>query len=111
MCGYRSPSYRTDHNTRIDLAAIDTHRAAEAADIEGRLEVRVSREARRNRFEIRDLPGRAAAGHSEVLLVGSGAGAAGFMRIERCASILASALELPGVGGAMQKSPAVAGLR
>jgi hypothetical protein len=84
--------YRLDHRAGIDLTAIDAHRAAEAAaDSKGRLEDRVSRKARRDRFEIRDLAGRAAAGHSGVLLVGSGAADAGFMRIERCVSILASA--------------------
>src|SRR5215471_904055 len=86
------PEWRLDHCARIDLAAIDAHCAAEAAaDSEGRHEDRVSREARGNRCEIGDLAGRAAAGHSGVLLVGSSAAGAGFMRIERCVSILASA--------------------
>src|ERR1700737_3708049 len=57
--------YRPDHRARIELAAIDAHRAAEAAaDLERRLDNGVAREARRDRFEIGDFAGRAAAGHS-----------------------------------------------
>jgi hypothetical protein len=54
-----------DHRAGIELATIDAHRAAEAApDIKGRLDNRVAGEARQDRFEIGDFPGRAAAGHS-----------------------------------------------
>src|SRR6266567_8768967 len=57
--------YRLDHRAGVELAAIDAHRAAEAAaDLERRLDDGVAREARRDRFEIRDFAGRAAAGHS-----------------------------------------------
>src|SRR5712691_11479403 len=57
--------YRPDHRAGVELAAIDAHRAAEAAaDIERRLDDGVAREARRDRLEIRDFAGRAAAGHS-----------------------------------------------
>ena len=43
---------RPDHRVRVELAAIDTHRAAEAAaDLERRLDDGVAREARRDRFE------------------------------------------------------------
>ena len=52
---------RPDHAAGIELATIDAHRAAEAAsDLERRLDDGVAREARRDRFEIRDFPGRAA---------------------------------------------------
>jgi len=51
-----------DHGSRVKLATIDTHRAAEAvADIEGRLDDGIAGETRRDRLEIRDFPGRAAA--------------------------------------------------
>src|SRR5690242_17078604 len=54
-----------DHRAGIELAAIDAHRAAEALpDFERGLDDGVARELRRDRFEIRDFPGRAAAGHS-----------------------------------------------
>src|SRR5689334_5183661 len=57
--------YRPDHRTGLELAAIDAHRAVEAAaDLEGRLDDGVARQARRDRFEIVDFPGRTAAGHS-----------------------------------------------
>src|SRR5580704_8989424 len=57
--------YRLDHRARVELATIDPHRAAEAApDIEGRFDDGVAREARCDRFEIGDFPGRTAAGHS-----------------------------------------------
>src|SRR6202023_2702882 len=57
--------YRPDQRTGVELATIDAHRAAEAAaDLERRLDDGVTREARRNRFEIRDFAGRGAAGHS-----------------------------------------------
>jgi len=53
---------RTDHRAGLEPAAIDAHRAAEAAaDLERRLDDGVAREARRDRFEIRDFAGRAAA--------------------------------------------------
>jgi hypothetical protein len=56
---------RLDHPAGIELAAIAAHRAAEAAaDVERRLDDGVAGEARRDRLEIRDFPGRAAAGHS-----------------------------------------------
>src|ERR1700682_6398052 len=57
--------YRPDHRAGVELATIDAHRAAEAAtDLECRLDDGVARQARRDRFEIRDFAGRAAAGHS-----------------------------------------------
>ena len=56
--------YGPDHCAGLELATIDAHRAAEAAaDLERRLDDGVAREARRDRFEIRDFAGRAAAGH------------------------------------------------
>jgi hypothetical protein len=59
----------------VELTTIDAHRAPEmAADLERRLDDGVARQARRNRVEIRDFPGRAAADHSVILLVGSGRG-------------------------------------
>src|ERR1700726_3218565 len=52
--------YRPDHRAGVELAAIDAHRTAEAAaDLEGRLDDGVAREARPDRFEIRDFAGRA----------------------------------------------------
>jgi hypothetical protein len=57
--------YRLDHRAGVELAAIDAHGAAEAAaDLERRLDDGVAREARRNRLEIGDFAGRAAADHS-----------------------------------------------
>src|SRR6266478_4778567 len=57
--------YRPDHRAGVELATIDPHRAAEAAaDLEGRLDDGVAREARQDRFEIGDFAGRGAAGHS-----------------------------------------------
>jgi hypothetical protein len=57
--------YRPDHRARVERAAIDAHRAAEAAaDIERGLDDGVAGEARRDRLEIGDFPGRGAAGHS-----------------------------------------------
>src|SRR5215471_5317925 len=54
-----------DHRPGIEFATIDAHRAAEAgADIKGRLDNRVAGEARQDRFEIGDFPGRASADHS-----------------------------------------------
>jgi hypothetical protein len=62
MRGCHSPG---TGRARIELAAIDAHRAAEAAaDLERRLDDGVAREARRDRLKIRDFAGRAAAGHS-----------------------------------------------
>src|SRR6202008_4171931 len=57
--------YRPDHRAGVELGTIDAHRAAEAAaDLERRLDDRVAREARRDRFEVGDFAGWAAAGHS-----------------------------------------------
>jgi hypothetical protein len=57
--------YRPDHRAGGELAAIDAYRAAEAAaDLEGRLDNRVARQAWRNRLEIGDFTGRAAAAGS-----------------------------------------------
>src|SRR5438105_11619839 len=56
---------RPDHRAGIELAAIDAHRAAEAAaDLERRFDDGVAREARQDRFEIGDFAGQAAARHS-----------------------------------------------
>ena len=50
--------HRPHHRAGVELAAIDAHRAAEAAaDLERRLDDGVAREARRDRFEIRDFTG------------------------------------------------------
>jgi hypothetical protein len=50
--------YRLDHRVRVELAAIDAHRAAEAAaDVERGFDDGVAGEARRDRFEIRDFAG------------------------------------------------------
>src|SRR5712671_1699248 len=55
--------YRPDHRAGVELATIDAHRAAEAAaDPERRLDDGVAREARRDRFEIRDFAGRGCGG-------------------------------------------------
>src|SRR5437879_8568369 len=57
--------YRPDHRAGIELAAIDAHRAAEAAaDLERRFNDGGARQARRDGLEIRDFAGRAAGGHS-----------------------------------------------
>src|ERR1700680_449686 len=57
--------YRPYHRAGIELAAIDAHRAAEAAaDLERGFNDRITRQARRHRFEIGDFAGRGAAGHS-----------------------------------------------
>src|SRR5262249_32146824 len=57
----------------VELATIDTHRAAEAtADVESRLDNGVAGEAWRHRFEIGDFPGRAAAGHTVTSSLGQG---------------------------------------
>ena len=62
--------YRPDHRAGVELAAIDPHRATEAAaDLERRLDDGVARQARRDRFEIGDFAGRAI----PFLLVLSGA--------------------------------------
>jgi hypothetical protein len=54
---------RVNHRSGIELPAIDTHRAAEAAaDLEGGLDDGVAGEARGDRLEIRDFPGRTSAG-------------------------------------------------
>ena len=54
--------YRPDYRIGVELTAIDPHRAAEAAaDIECRLDDGVARKLRRDRFEMGDFPGRAAA--------------------------------------------------
>jgi hypothetical protein len=45
--------FRPDHRARVELAAIDAHRAATAAaDLERLLDDGVAREARQNRLEI-----------------------------------------------------------
>src|SRR5277367_4454415 len=55
--------YRLDPRAGVELATIDAQRAAEAAaDFEGRFDDGVARQARRDRLEIRDFPGRATAG-------------------------------------------------
>jgi hypothetical protein len=75
MRGCHSPGVRPDHRAGIKLAAIDPHRAAEAAaDLKGGFDDRVAREARRDRFEIGDFTGRAAAGHSVSSSLDQGAG-------------------------------------
>ena len=52
----RFAGYRPDNGARVELAAIDPHRAAEtAADFEGGFDHGVAAEARRNRLEIGDL--------------------------------------------------------
>ena len=57
--------HRPDHRLGVDLPAIDAHRAAEAAaDLERRFDDGVAPEARRDRLEIGDFAGWAAAGHS-----------------------------------------------
>src|ERR1700731_4685537 len=57
--------HRPDHRAGVELAAIDAHRAAEAAaNLERGFDDGVAREARRDRFEIGDFAGRGAAGHS-----------------------------------------------
>jgi hypothetical protein len=56
--------YRPDHGLGVELAAIDAHRAAEAAaDIERGLDDGVAGKARRDRLEMGDFPGRDAAGY------------------------------------------------
>ena len=55
--------YGPDHRAGVELATIDAQRAAEAAaDLERRLDDGVAREARRDRFEIRDFAGRGCGG-------------------------------------------------
>jgi hypothetical protein len=55
--------YGPDHRTGVELAAMDAHRAAEAAaDLECRLDDGVAREARRDRLEIRDCAGAGCGG-------------------------------------------------
>jgi hypothetical protein len=62
-----------DHRAGIELAAIDAHRAAEAAaDIERGLDDGVAGKARRNWLEIRDFPGGLR--RAIPFLPGSGAG-------------------------------------
>src|SRR5215469_15805012 len=56
---------RADHRAGVELATIDTHRAAEVtADVESRLDDGVAGETWRHRFEIGDFSGQAAAGHT-----------------------------------------------
>jgi hypothetical protein len=58
---------RADHGARIEPAAVDAHGAAEAAaDLEGGFDDGVVGEARGDRLEIGDFPGRTAADHSVV---------------------------------------------
>jgi hypothetical protein len=61
---------RADHRAGIEPAAIDAHRAAEAAaDLEGGLDDGVAREAWKDRLEPCDFPGRTAAGIPFLLVV------------------------------------------
>ena len=54
--------YWSDYRIRIELAAIDAHRAAEAAaNVKCRLDDCIACEARQDWFEIGDFPGQAAA--------------------------------------------------
>src|SRR5438132_9348547 len=63
MRGCHLPGAGPDHGAGVELATIDAHRAAEAAaDPERRLDDGVAREARRDRFEIRDFAGRGCGG-------------------------------------------------
>jgi hypothetical protein len=56
---------RTNHRAGIELTQSTAHRAAEAvADLERRRDDDVTRQARRDRFEIGDFAGRGPAGHS-----------------------------------------------
>ena len=56
---------RADDRAGVEPAAIDAHGAAEtAADLEGGFDYGVAGEARGDRLEIPDFPGRIAAGHS-----------------------------------------------
>jgi hypothetical protein len=65
---------RPVHRTGIEPAAIDAHGAAEAAsDVKGGLDDGVAGKSRRDRLEVGDFPGRAAAGHFRILLGVSGA--------------------------------------
>jgi hypothetical protein len=51
--------FRPDHRAGVEPAAIDAHRAAEAAaDLERRFDDGLARQARRDRFEIGDFAGR-----------------------------------------------------
>src|SRR6201997_2079119 len=57
--------FRPDHRAGVELAAIDPHRAPEAApDLERGLDHGVAGQTWRDRLEIGDFPGRDAAGHS-----------------------------------------------
>jgi hypothetical protein len=57
--------FRPDDRAGVELAAIDPHRAPEAAaDLEGGLDDGVAGEAWRDRLEISDFTGRDAVGHS-----------------------------------------------
>jgi hypothetical protein len=49
---------------RITAPGSSCPQAEAAADLERRFDDRVARQARRDRFEIRDFAGRTAAGHS-----------------------------------------------
>ena len=65
MCGCHSPGTGRITAVGVDLATVDTHRAAEAgADVESGFDDRIPTETRQDRFEIADFPGQAAAGHS-----------------------------------------------
>src|SRR5947208_17169402 len=80
-------AHRADHRTGVEPATIDAHRAAPAAaDLEGRFDDRVARQAGYHRLEIRDYPGRAAAGHTDPpRWSGCGAGANSLYRTKRSA--------------------------
>src|SRR5205823_9371178 len=57
--------FRPDYRAGFELAAIDPHRAPEAAaDVERGLDDGVAGETWHDRLEIRDFTGRDAAGHS-----------------------------------------------
>jgi hypothetical protein len=65
--------YRPDHRAGVELAAIDAHRAAEAAaNLERRFDDGVGPEARPDRFEIGDFAGWATAEHSVSSSFGQG---------------------------------------
>jgi hypothetical protein len=79
---------RTDHHRGIE-PAIDAHPAPEAAaDLKGELGDGVAGEARSDRLEIRDFPGRTAAGQfrSPYSMPTNGQGLPAYCVPERCKS-------------------------